>query len=751
LSVSSLQTIVLVTQTLLIMQQQHHLGEDRSENNIGPRKKPKTGASSTLANMSDDEGDISSLCTRCSSINAVTLFNSIEKMISSSQIMSLGTFDSPESRSCQGCKLFYSVSNVEAQASSPKPQFLYAHQATSSEIWGRKGRVLMVASEDSEDDLDYHLETRGANSCTSLGRSSKFVKARRILHDSINFEHLRHCISLCIQYHEKCRRYATEATVPRGMKLINCETRQVIPAQSHKYVALSYVWGLAALGPEYDDRVRNDRIPDNLPKTIEDAILATIRLGYSYIWIDRYCIDQDNAEEKESQITQMNFIYRKAEVTLNASAGSDPRFGLPGVSTTLRTCQPRAKIGGVELASIFPRPEVAVQQSKWAERGWTYQEGYFSIRRLAFNDDQVLFECYNGAAVETISHLAEEGLPYAAEDIDEGDQDVYEVLEHLSHYSGRQLTHDSDALNAVVGVFNDYGFKYGVTPHYLGVPLVRYSLFDLYKPEGQRRRVTEAFLVGLSWMNHESGRRRNIWPSWTWAEWAVSFEYGQIASGKSEDCFTLGTDFVVKPRAYIEMQNGTPLDLEDRSFLNTITRLASDLSHFIRIESLTLALGIHLRELGKIASIGDHRDLISTKENIAEYYAYLEHKDVDFETRFWPTHHDYSNSQFSNGNQLQSAIGTAANAAEEGEILGVVLSKLNLVNNQYCLILMVVQNKGAYYERIGHCCIMSHDLQDLAKRCGSVEEEWVFGWKKYHKTTAALCAKYMRRRMLRIR
>ncbi len=724
------------------MSQKRHPEYDRSENDTGERKKSRIGSSDVTVSASELQEDDASLCTRCASVDAVTLFNYLEKGGYSQQIMPLGTLDSAASKSCQGCQLFSSVSSISAHESSPKSQFLYAHPAPPSEICGRNGRLLVVASEDSEDDLDYHLETFGAISSTGPTGPSKFVKAQCVRHDGINFELLRDWISSCTQHHEKCRRYAAESSEPRGIKLIDCETRHVIQAQSQKYVALSYVWGLAALDPGYDDRVKDGRMPDVLLKTIEDAILATMKLGYRYLWIDRYCIDQDNEEEKAGQIIQMNPIYRHAEVTLIALAGEDPRYGLPGVSTIPRTHQPRAQIRGTQLASVLARPELAIEQSKWGERGWTYQEGYFSIRRLFFGEDQVMFSCYNCAAVETISHLREDMVPYAAEDKDDGDQDAHMILTHLTEYSGKQLTYDSDALNAVAGVFNDYGFKHGVVAHYLGVPIVRYSLFDLYNTGGQRRRTTEAFLVGVSWMNREPGSRRNIWPSWTWAEWVVRFDYGLPRQNeKNEDCFTLGTDFVVKPRVCIERQNGTSLDLQDKFALDTISSSPADLSHFILIDSWTIALEICPTRRENLATPEVHQVEVPIQENNIEYRAILKDEDVNFETRFWPMHQKFGNPGASNNLTPQTA---------QEEIVGIMLSKLNLENDQYCLILMVVQNQGANFERIGHCSIMSHELRDLANRCGFVEEEWVFGWKKYHKTTARLCAKYMRKRVLRI-
>ena len=241
--------------------------------------------SSTVA--VDADGLAPSLCASCTSISSTQLFSVQQGSSRSRRIMKLGTLDSPESRSCQGCQLFSSVSHRRPPGSAAKPQWLYAHPARPSDIWGRKGQLLVVASEGSKDNLDYYLDTQGAISCTGSAQTAHFVRAQRVRHDGVNFELCKDWINSCSQYHDKCKRYATAAPTPRRMKLIDCDTRQIVPAQSHKYVALSYVWGLAALGPGYDDRVVNGTLPDLLPKTIEDAILATLKLGFQYLWIDR--------------------------------------------------------------------------------------------------------------------------------------------------------------------------------------------------------------------------------------------------------------------------------------------------------------------------------------------------------------------------------------------------------------------------------------------------------------------------------
>jgi len=103
-----------------------------------------------------------------------------------------------------------------------------------------------------------------------------------------------------------------------GFRLLDCKTRSVMEASVNRaFVALSYVWG----APE----TAVDSIP--WPPVVEDAIAVTKSLGYRYLWVDRYCINQNNAQEKHQQITNMHVIYHQAQFTIVAAAGRDATYG----------------------------------------------------------------------------------------------------------------------------------------------------------------------------------------------------------------------------------------------------------------------------------------------------------------------------------------------------------------------------------------------------------------------------------------
>jgi Heterokaryon incompatibility protein (HET) len=73
-------------------------------------------------------------------------------------------------------------------------------------------------------------------------------------------------------------------------------------------------------------------LPTLIPQTMEDAITFVKCIGERYLWVDLFCIDQSNEEEKQSQIDSMDRIYASAYLTLVCLDGQDADSGLPGLS-----------------------------------------------------------------------------------------------------------------------------------------------------------------------------------------------------------------------------------------------------------------------------------------------------------------------------------------------------------------------------------------------------------------------------------
>ncbi|KIV99867.1 uncharacterized protein PV09_08535 [Verruconis gallopava] len=159
---------------------------------------------------------------------------------------------------------------------------------------------------------------------------------------------IRRWIETCQEYHEDhCVSSDASGLSPwhRPLWLIDASKRCLIPAQADmKYFALSYVWGNCG-GPNARfclqksnlDRLlqpgclrRSEDGRPVLPKLVDDVIELVDRLGWRYIWVDRYCIVQDDGPAKDAQINAMNSIYSSAFATIVAADG-DAEAGIKGV------------------------------------------------------------------------------------------------------------------------------------------------------------------------------------------------------------------------------------------------------------------------------------------------------------------------------------------------------------------------------------------------------------------------------------
>ncbi|OQV09030.1 hypothetical protein CLAIMM_13213 isoform 1 [Cladophialophora immunda] len=318
--------------------------------------------------------------------------------------------------------------------------------------------------------------------------------------------------------------------IPAGMKVIDVKSRVVVDAPDGcVYTALSYVWGSdgAANSGDTPDWAADLQSPQLIPNTILDAITVTRRLNIPYLWVDRYCIDQESPERKAEQIRQMSSIYGGASLTIIAAAGKDASFGLPGVGSTLRRVQPVARIGGIQVWYGMTPVDDVIAKSKWSTRGWTCQEALLSRRCLVFTEDQVYFECRSMRRSEGIEVLPEHAQSVGDFDINrlvnrmyhslvpshwETESDANRYREIAMEYSKRHLGRDEDAFNAFAGIaarLTDSG-------------VYQISGLSFEDEPGDPDRLHHSFAHSLLFYHHQydKPRRRSMFPSWSWVGWA---------------------------------------------------------------------------------------------------------------------------------------------------------------------------------------------------------------------------------------
>ncbi|KAF2713989.1 HET-domain-containing protein [Pleomassaria siparia CBS 279.74] len=381
----------------------------------------------------------------------------------------------------------------------------------------------------------------------------------RELQEKTEFDILRGWLAFCNSHHDIiCKRSTQYGTVERGFRVINCHKDQpVVEAKpwGTTYAALSYVWG--------------SHYGEDWPNTVRDAVIVTKELGLQYLWVDRLCINQGNKDEKDYLISKMTLIYSEAEFTIVAAAGDDPSHGIPGVNLTPRRPQPKFELeSGSVLVSTLRDPRLEIEDSQWSTRGWTYQEGILSNRRLVFTEYQAYWECRCMAIHDSISlplEMCHEPGGRRMEDFMLGgifksasysaglDEDGGGVIigddtsrldygfpihglnsirgyyrglgEHIRAFSKRTLRFDSDSLTAFLGILGLYNNGHYKMKTLIGVPL----WLGLIAEGRSGAQITFALSL-CSWYHRtdgslhmfvsESCTRRTHLPSWTWAGWS---------------------------------------------------------------------------------------------------------------------------------------------------------------------------------------------------------------------------------------
>lgn len=341
----------------------------------------------------------------------------------------------------------------------------------------------------------------------------------------VNWQRLRNWIKECVDHHtHESPDYLLRENVLESLLFIDVEKDCIVSAPSSSiYIALSYVWGDHAAGMIQTTKqsINNFRKAGSLPSpripaTIKHAMLTCRMLGVRYLWLDRFCIVQDDELQKHEQIRSMGMIYSCALLTICATAGSNADYGLPGVQSRLRAqVRPRTFAFGIE--ALLGRPK---DHSVWNSRGWTYQEMVLSRRRLLFTDDEVFFECSQGASAEVSTPMEPPSLRTS---LDGFDTKIETYMNHVRNYIERNLSYKSDVYNAFSGVG---GTIYPSKDLIHGLPT---SAFD------------EAILWETSLMhNDDRWPRHNLEqdiyvPSWSWAS--------EIGHGVSyiADCPLLGS------------------------------------------------------------------------------------------------------------------------------------------------------------------------------------------------------------------
>ncbi|EMT64839.1 hypothetical protein FOC4_g10007532 [Fusarium odoratissimum] len=188
------------------------------------------------------------------------------------------------------------------------------------------------------------------------------------------------------QAHTICSRPSPGFFPTRLLKIVEMDTNNQIP-----HVRL--VDGKSLNGDTETE------IPwDKIPRTTQDAILTSQKLGIGFIWVDSLCIIQDSkADDKSIEIGQMTQVYTHAAFTIAARRAPDAHRGflhersLPSGTTTVDFCSQDGKTRQCTLT--FESAAKEEDQNVLDTRGWTLQEYIMSRRLLIIGSWTTTWSC----------------------------------------------------------------------------------------------------------------------------------------------------------------------------------------------------------------------------------------------------------------------------------------------------------------------------------------------------------------------
>lgn len=308
-----------------------------------------------------------------------------------------------------------------------------------------------------------------------------------------------------------------------------------------EYLTLSHCWGggnvvQLTIG-NFSDLAT--RIPmGSLPRTFQDAIIITRRLGYRYIWIDALCVVQDSTEDWKRESATMDRVYSNAVVTIAASWGENSNSGCFVQREPLKSSH--CKIGDLDRRLYVEPREVACcldhhsgAQTPLHNRAWVLQERLLSPRILRYGPYELHWECQTLTACESkpngkeshsdllirtsriltrpLSRIAGQGL--LSPDIlrRSGDrQQFYSIWDTIMYeYWHSKLTYHSDILVALSGIARKVEMLTGLT--------LAHGLWQ------------ELFPFEILWAVRfpVAARDSSVFPTWSWA----SIQGSQIYRG----------------------------------------------------------------------------------------------------------------------------------------------------------------------------------------------------------------------------
>lgn len=326
------------------------------------------------------------------------------------------------------------------------------------------------------------------------------------------------------------------------IKLVCSHQFQGVGSVPH-YITLSHCWGPPEKRPVTttlaNRALRMEIIAfSDLPRTFQDAIILTRKLGQRYLWIDSLCIIQDDEEDWANEASMMSEVYKHSWCTLAALSSADSTEGLrlsgkhdakDQFIMDLAVNDGHNGLFNVRLSDGGPESwqreydgfvnssydtEHCMNLSPLRYRAWGLQEKDLSTRSVHFGCRQLLWQC---CELKGASHLPWRTITSYKDRLDSdaerewaesqpGNSAIYYRMKFRwfklsEEYSDRSLTNETDKLPALSGIAQLFQKHFPNDEYIPGIWSSHLLLALLWQPScnGIGRRTTEYIAPSWSW------------------------------------------------------------------------------------------------------------------------------------------------------------------------------------------------------------------------------------------------------------
>ncbi|KAI0468962.1 HET-domain-containing protein [Xylaria cf. heliscus] len=306
----------------------------------------------------------------------------------------------------------------------------------------------------------------------------KGLELSRHAHSDQANQFIRSCLDRCLDLHPNC--VQPGGRLPSRLIDIGSSHNDHVrlvetsPNSHYEYIALSYCWGevdvVKTTNRNYDE-MKMGVLVSTLPRTIQDAIIVTRKLGQRYLWVDAICIIQDSKLDWEIESANMASIYRSSLLTIAAATAAAASDGFLNQEHSASEAKPPYQQiwydeHGDETtlaARVVPEFETHTDDADEDDplplslRGWTLQEQKLSTRTISYRRRELWWSCLTESSCEC--HIINE-LPgdvkkfcfNSTYSITTAEEMYREWHSTVAAYTVRALKYSSDKLPAIAGI-----------------------------------------------------------------------------------------------------------------------------------------------------------------------------------------------------------------------------------------------------------------------------------------------------------